>query len=284
MSTAASFGASAQAIRSHYDVGNEFYRLWLDATMTYSCGLWLSPSDDLEQSQVNKMDWHLSNAGVRAGTRLLDVGCGWGGMMFRAVNQYSVTQATGLTLSEAQAQAINQAAVPNVQVRCASWAAHQPAQPYDAIVSVGAFEHFARLDQEPQSKLEGYRGFFQFCRDALVPGGRLALQTILYETADRRDFSRFFATQIFPESDLPHLDEIVRAARGLFEIETLRNDRRHYERTLREWRARLRNSRAAAVRQVGEDVVARYDQYFNLLIIGFHQATMNLGRMILRRL
>lgn len=284
MNTAAAFGASAQAIRSHYDVGDEFYRLWLDPTLTYSSGLWLAPSQGLEQAQINKIDWHLSHAGVHAGGRLLDVGCGWGGMMFHAVKQYSVRQAIGLTLSQAQARSIASAAVPQVEVLCESWETHRPSQPYDAIVSVGAFEHFARLDQDPEHKVAGYRAFFQFCHDALLKGGRLSLQTIMYETTDRSDFSRFFATEVFPESDLPRLDEIVRASRGIFEILALRNDRDDYESTLREWLRRLRSKRAEAVRQVGEAVVARYEHYFNLLIIGFHQASMNLGRIVLRRL
>lgn len=284
MSSPATIGASAAAVRFHYDVGNEFYALWLDRTRTYSCGMWLSDEDDLEQAQINKMDWHLRNVGLRQGAKLLDIGCGWGATMVRAVHCYQAAEATGLTLSVNQEEWIKETAPSSVHVKCESWEAHRSPYPYDAVVSIGAFEHFARLDQDCSSKLKGYRAFFEFCHNALGKDGRLALQTIMYETADRADFSPFFAQQVFPESDLPHLEEIVRASRGLFEIETLRNDRAHYVSTLRHWLTRLRKQRAEAVSLVGEAVVARYEQYFNLLIIGFHRATMNLGRMVLRRL
>jgi cyclopropane-fatty-acyl-phospholipid synthase len=276
-------GASAEAIQWHYDVGDEFYSLWLDPGRTYSCALWHRDDEDLSSAQRNKLDWHLEHAAARGAARLLDVGCGWGSLLRRAVEHHEVRHAVGLSLSAAQTAAIEDARMPNVEVRLESWAEHAATAPYDAIVSIGAFEHFARLDQDEAAKLDGYRRFFKFCRDVLRPGGRLSLQTITYENADRSKFSRFFAERIFPESDLPHLAEIAQAIRGSFEIEVLRNDRRHYERTLRHWLANLRGSRQAAIEAVGDATVEAYERYLALMIVGFHTGAMNLTRVAMRR-
>jgi cyclopropane-fatty-acyl-phospholipid synthase len=276
-------GASAAAIQRHYDVGNDFYALWLDESLTYSCALWAG-EDDLAAAQRRKIDWHLERSGARGARRLLDIGCGWGALLRRATQDYRVADAVGLTLSAAQHAAITAAQPPRIAVRLESWTEHRPAAPYDAIVSIGAFEHFARLDQSPAEKLGGYRAFFAFCHEALAPGGGLSLQTITYENADRRDFSRFFAEQIFPESDLPHLAEIVAAAQGLFEIERLRQDRAHYARTARAWLSRLKARSDAATALVGTETVERYKKYLGLLVLGFHAGTMNLARIGMRRL
>jgi cyclopropane-fatty-acyl-phospholipid synthase len=110
------------------------------------------------------------------------------------------------------------------------------------------------------------------------------LQSITYENADREDFSKFFAERIFPESDLPHHAEIFQTSKGLFEVETLRNDREHYARTARCWLSNLRKSRTAAVEKVGEAEVAMFEKYLSLLVVGFHTGRMNLTRLALRRI
>jgi cyclopropane-fatty-acyl-phospholipid synthase len=277
------WGASPTAIQSHYDVGNDFYAQWLDETRTYSCGLWHG-DEDLHTAQLQKLDWHLNGARARNATRLLDIGCGWGSLLKRAVAEHGVHNAVGLSLSEAQSAWIREMNLPNTQVHVQSWADYVPDAPFDAIISIGAFEHFARIEQSLAEKQQGYRAFFEACHRMLVPGGRMSLQTITYENADREDFSRFFADRIFPESDLPHHAEIFQASKGLFEVEMLRNDREHYARTARCWLSNLRKSRATAVALVGEAEVATFEKYLSLLVVGFHTGRMNLARLILRRI
>jgi cyclopropane-fatty-acyl-phospholipid synthase len=276
-------GASVEAIRRHYDIGNDFYSLWLDPSLTYSAALW-EGKEDLFTAQMNKIDWHLDALQLRADGSLLDIGCGWGAVLHRAMQRYKLKRAVGLTLSEAQVEWIQRKQWPGVEVCAESWADHVVDNPYDAIVSIGAFEHFARLDQQVEQKLASYRHFFEFCHGALQPGGMLSLQSIIYENADRADFSPFFADKVFPESDLPHLFEIVRAADRLFEIEMIRNDRHHYAETVRRWLANLRRHRAEATALAGKGTVARYEKFLGMMVVAFSTGTMNLTRVRMRRL
>jgi cyclopropane-fatty-acyl-phospholipid synthase len=280
---AVTWGASPAAIQSHYDIGNDFYSLWLDETRTYSCALW-SGDEDLKTAQLQKLRWHLEGARARNVNRLLEIGCGWGSLLRLAATEFGVRDVVGLSLSEAQSTWIRSSGIPNTQVHVQSWAEYSPDEPFDAIVSIGAFEHFARIEQSQHEKLAGYRAFFEACHRMLAPGGRMSLQTITYENADREDFSTFFAERIFPESDLPHHAEIFQTSKGLFEVELLRNDREHYARTARCWLSSLRKNRVAAVQMVGEEEVAAFEKYLALLVVGFHTGSMNLARIILRRI
>src|SRR5262245_59125 len=147
-----SHGASAAAIQSHYDLSNDFYRLWLDQSMTYSCALWYG-DEDLSAAQMNKIDWHLDRAVIKKGDHLLDVGCGWGALLERAVKVRGAASAVGLTFSKAQADHVKSAGNPAIEARLESWAVHTPKHQYDGIVSVGAFEHFAGIDESEEAKL-----------------------------------------------------------------------------------------------------------------------------------
>lgn len=277
-------GASADAIAHHYDVGNAFYALWLDASMTYSSALWRRDDEDLETAQRNKLDWHLERAGIADAKRLLDVGCGWGALIRRALERNRACHCTGLTLSREQHDHIGAMDPARSEIRLESWADHRPLEPYDGIVSIGAFEHFARLDQSRDEKIAGYREFFRFCSRNLIEGGRLSLQTIVYENSARRHFSHFFEQTIFPESDLPHLAEIAEASQHLFEIVEVRNDRHHYAKTLRQWSRRLRQHRDEAIALVGEHKYRDYEKYLALMVVAFHTGSTNLSRLALRRL
>jgi cyclopropane-fatty-acyl-phospholipid synthase len=276
-------GASAEAIQHHYDVSNEFYRLWLDSTNTYSAALW-EDNDTLELAQIRKLDYHINQARANNAKRVLDVGCGWGSTLKRLVEVHGVQQAVGLTLSNSQAEWISSFNQPQIDARVESWSDHVPTAPYDAIISIGAFEHFAQLNLSQDEKIAGYRAFFQRCHEWLQPGGCISLQSISYENSRREDFSQFYANEIFPESDLPRLADIATASERIFEVVALRNDREHYARTLRAWQKGLKANRAAAVNLVGEEVVSRYEKYLKFSIIGFHVGTMGLLRVTLRRI
>jgi cyclopropane-fatty-acyl-phospholipid synthase len=278
--TAVTFGGSAEAIRHHYDVGNEFYALWLDDSLTYSAALWSGGSEtSLASAQRAKLDYHLDNVGLPEGGRLLDVGCGWGALLRRACERTGLSRAVGLTLSEEQARHVTALRDPRIAVRTENWADHEPDGRYHGIVSIGAFEHFAHPRQSAEERLRVYRGFFERCRQWLEPGGALSLQTIVYGDMDADDANSFIMTEIFPDAELPRPHEIFAATDRLFEIVTYRNDRLDYARTCEAWLANLRRRRAEALAVAGEETVARYERYLMLSAMGFRLGRIGLTRL-----
>lgn len=274
-------GASAAAIRSHYDISNDFYRLWLDPTMTYSCALW-EPSDDLEGAQRRKIAYFLDALGVGPGTRLLDIGCGWGAALSAASARGA--EAFGITLSGQQAA--HCATIAGIDVEYRAWQDLHPARTFDAILSVGAFEHFARRSDTPRDRLRGYVSFFERCYELLQPGGRLCLQTIARDQAsidDEGPVAAFFYDRVFPESALPSLREVIEALEPTFRVIALRVDGDHYARTCREWMLRLREHRADAVGVAGDDVYRHYERYLALSELMFRRSECTLYRFTLER-
>lgn len=275
-------GASPEAIQAHYDVSNDFYALWLDSTMAYSCALW-EAGDTLKQAQLRKLDFHLTQAQATNKSNLLDVGCGWGALLDRAVTHYNVKNVVGLTLSQAQADWVTHSKRDSVSVLLESWRDHRPTTPYDAIVSIGAFEHFAKAGLSKIAKAAAYRNFFRWCHDNSTEDCALSLQSIVYENYDEDDANPFVES-IFPESELPRVSEILSACEGLFEVVMLRNDRMHYAKTLQSWYANLRKNREAAIAMVGESVYKKYEKYLGVFVVGFHTGTVNLTRLKARKI
>jgi cyclopropane-fatty-acyl-phospholipid synthase len=251
--------------------------------MTYTAALF-EPGDDLETAQLRKIDHHIGQSEAQGKERLLDVGCGWGATMRRAVAHAGVRSAVGLTLSRAQADYVRATANDaRIEVRIESWEDYRPSSTFGAIISIGAFEHFATPDMNESAMVAAYRRFFAACHQWLDPNGCLSLQTIAYGTARRADINRFVLEHVFPESDLPTLEAIVKACDPHFEIVNLRNDRGHYADTLRAWSARLDAVRDQALEMVGPETLERYRRYLGLFTIGFHTGAMTLLRLKLRR-
>jgi cyclopropane-fatty-acyl-phospholipid synthase len=271
----------------HYDVGVDFYRLWLDPSLTYSCALWEDGDDDLESAQQHKIDLLVNLAHAQGVRRVLDIGCGWGSVLRRLVAVHDVYSAIGLTPSSDQVKWIAAFDEPRVEVRNETWEAHRCVEPYDAILSIGSFEHFAPPGVVRSYRPSYYRAFFERCHEMLVSGGALALQTIAVGDArlDREALMDmvFISREVFPGSSLPRLREIVDACHGLFELESVRNDRNHYARTCSAWLENLRWSREAAVASVGEGVVARYERFLRASSRMFERGHANLLRMGLAR-
>lgn len=274
-------GASAEAIRSHYDLSDDFFRLWLDPRMIYSCALF-EGTQDLAAAQTLKLDHHIALADAAGKERVLDIGCGWGAMLEHLVQHAGVGSATGLTLSSSQANFVRGKARAGITVREESWRDHKPEKPYDAIVSIGAFEHFVHPGLRGAEKLAAYREFFRWCADALVSKGRLSLQTICYVAPPddvERERSAFIGDKIFPESELPLIWEPAAAAEGIFELERLRNDREDYFQTLRHWERNLVARREEAIALVGETAFEDFRRYLRFTATVFKLGYVGLLRM-----
>lgn len=278
-------GASQAAIEAHYDLGNEFFKLWLDPAMVYTSALYPAQEEvPVEEAQQRKLDHLLELAEAQGAARILDIGCGWGGLMRRAVDHADVAQAVGLTLSPSQRDYVTAMGHPRIDVRLENYLDHQPAAPYDAIFSVESIEAFARLGLTPEEKLSVYRDLFTRCHAWLKPSGTVVLQAITYGNAGPEDFDTFIAEEIFPESDLPRLAELAEAWERRFEVVSIRNERKSYVKTLKAWLARLKANREAAVARVGEEAVVRFERYLRLSSFMFNHGTCDLLQIALRRI
>jgi cyclopropane-fatty-acyl-phospholipid synthase len=273
-------GDAAAAVRYHYDLGNAFFSLWLDRSLTYSCALPAGAHDTLESAQERKLQFHLDAIRADRARSVLDVGCGWGALLQRLAEHHRVDRAVGLTLSEEQAAFVRARAHPGVEVRTESWTEYEPDAPFDGIISVGAFEHFARPDQSADERLAVYRHFFARCHRWLADGGVLSLQTITYSNMSREDASEFIQQSIFPDAELPTFAQIAAAAEGHFEVQSVSNGRMDYAWTCEQWAQRLRMRREEAIDLVGREVVARFERYLKLSALGFRMGKICLLRLV----
>ncbi len=274
-------GASRDAIRAHYDLSEDFFRLWLGPELVYSAALF-EGDEDLATAQMRKLDHHIDAAHARGARRVLDIGCGWGALLRRLVQTAGVGDAIGLTLSASQAEWIRRTPVPGITVREESWREHRPDTPYDAIISIGAFEHFAHIDQNREERVRSYRAFFTHCRDLLRPRGMMSLQTTVYETMDRLD--PFITSRIWPESQLPRLLEMIEASDHIFEVVKIDNHASHYERALIEWADRLAANREAAIAASSTQVFEDYLRYLKMSAKAYRVRGFSLQRLALRAL
>lgn len=276
------YGGSKEGILHHYDIGNDYWGLMLGPAFAYSAALFTGPDDSLEAAQERKFRWHMASAHVERAESVLEVGCGWGTLLRMISEQPQVNNVVGLTLSDAQTDYLNALGLKNTEVRTENWAVHEPKEKYDSIISIGAFEHFAKDGDTREQNQAVYRDFFERCHRWLNPNGGLSLQTIAFGNMRREDASAFMTTEIYPETDLPYLGEIIEAVDGLFEVVAIRNDRFHYARSYDEWLKNLRARRGEAVAMVGEEEVRRFEHFFKLGSVGFRMGKIWLLRFSLR--
>jgi cyclopropane-fatty-acyl-phospholipid synthase len=173
-------------------------------------------------------------------------------------------------------------------VRVQNWIDHEPDVLYDAIISIGAFEHFADFGMMRAGRVAAYREFFERCHAWLPPGGRLVLQTNVKGNNVRMDRTTvrdllFIADKIFPESELPWLSEITEASERRFDVVSARNDAEDYARTCHAWLDNLVANRTPATELVGAQRVADYERYLAASVAGFTNRHLGLMRIVFER-
>ncbi|MBO0910635.1 MAG: class I SAM-dependent methyltransferase [Acidobacteria bacterium] len=238
-----------RAVSFHYDLSNEFYSLWLDPAMVYSCAYFHSPDEDIETAQARKLDYICRKLRLGPGERLLDLGCGWGGLVLHAARHYGV-QAVGITLSQTQLELarerIHQAGLQaRCEVRLLDYRdAHQLGQ-FDKLASVGMVEHVG------ESALPEY---FRCAFELLKPGGVFLNHGIGRPGNRGKPTAKSFTdVYVFPDGELvPVPVMLARAETAGFEVRDLENLREHYFFTLVQWLRRLEANELEAKKLVGE--------------------------------
>jgi cyclopropane-fatty-acyl-phospholipid synthase len=254
-------------VQAHYDLSDDFFRLFLDPTQTYSCAYFERDDMTLEEAQYAKIDLSLGKLGLQPGMTLLDIGCGWGATLRRAIERYDV-DAVGLTLSRNQQAHVQELfdgldTTRSREVLLEGW--EQFSGSVDRIVSIGAFEHFGA---------NRYDDFFKMAYAALPAGGSMLLHTIVKPsdadfaerglplTMTKLKFFKFIMDEIFPGGMLPFVSVVEeQAAKAGFEVQRVQSLRLHYARTLSIWADALEARRDEAIAIQSEEVYDRYMRY-----------------------
>jgi cyclopropane-fatty-acyl-phospholipid synthase len=266
------------AVRHHYDVSNDFYRLVLGPSMVYSCAYFEQPGDSLERAQERKLDLICRKLMLGPGQRLLDVGCGWGSLALHAAQHYGA-EVLGITLSEPQAQFARERAAElglghQVRFEVADYR-ELSGERFDKIASVGMFEHVG------QAQLTDY---FERLRRLLEPGGLLLNHGIGRLLPHPPETDEFIARYIFPDGELlPLADVIAAVQQAELEPRDVESLREHYALTLRAWTANLRAHRAEATAIVGDERVRTWELYMLASALGFEDAEITIYQVLVTR-
>jgi cyclopropane-fatty-acyl-phospholipid synthase len=268
----------ARAVRHHYDVSNDFFSLFLDESMTYSCAVFSRGAGTLEEAQRQKLELVCSKLALREGERVLDVGCGWGAFVLHAARNYGV-HAVGITPSPAQAShahaRVREAGLEDrVEIRLADYR-DLAAEPFDAIASIGMVEHVGsnRID-EYASRLARL----------LAPGGRLLNQGIARLRHTDAEAGPFSERYVFPDAAPLHLSRVLAALeRASFVTEHVEGFQRDYAETLSHWAERLDNSRSQAESIVGGERLRVFRLYLRAARQGFRSGFLSVYQVLCRR-
>ena len=262
-------------VTSHYDIGNDFYKLWLDETMSYSCGYFKNPDDTLYQAQVNKVDYILQKLNLKEGMTLLDVGCGWGYLLMEAAKKYKI-KGVGITLSQEQYTEFNrrirqEGLQDSLKVQIMDYRdLPQSGYIFDRVVSVGMAEHVGRPN---------YQLFISCVSQVLKEGGVFLLHFIsaLKEHAGDPWIKKY----IFPGGTVPSLREMISCmAEDDFHIMDVENLRLHYNKTLLCWAENFHRHLAQERTMFDERFLRMWDLYLNACAATFHNGIIDLHQIL----
>ncbi|WP_432182312.1 SAM-dependent methyltransferase [Streptomyces sp. NBC_00063] len=282
-------GTSSKAILHQYDVLGDFYRLTLGPELVFSYGMW-EEGDTLDSAQIRKLDYHAEAAQAVGADRVLDIGCGYGSLLHRLVENHHVKHAVGITMSPGQAAWARDQHWPGCEVRAENWFDHEPDRPYDAIIAIEVIEHCAGNTMWRAKRVARYREFFQHCHSWLRPAGHLSVQVNAWNergwlaslllppqqldphrsgrARERLGLKEILggiknvreglhaSRKVYPECFLPTWDELNEASRGLFRIVETRTDPDDGVATVRSWLEKAEANHERGAELIGESAVS----------------------------
>ena len=265
-------------VRSHYDIGNDFYKLWLDETMSYSCGYFLNDNDTLYQAQVNKVDYILKKLYLKEGMTLLDIGCGWGFLLIEAAKKYKI-HGTGITLSveqynEFRRRIVDEGLEDYLEVKLMDYRDLKNSDlKFDRVVSVGMLEHVGR---------DNYQLFIDCVNTVLKPHGLFLLHFI--SGLKEHPGDPWIKKYIFPGGVIPSLREIMNClAEDNFHTLDVENLRNHYNRTLLCWEKNYKEHIDEVREMFDEEFVRMWDLYLSACAAIFHNGIIDIRQILVSK-
>jgi len=267
---------SKDNIEFHYDIGNDFYKLWLDETMTYSCGYFKHDTDSLNQAQKNKIEHTLKKLNLKQGQTLLDIGCGWGELIISAAKQYKV-KALGVTLSSEQLEKVNariklEGLEDLVEVKLLDYRELKDIT-FDRIVSIGMLEHVGK---------ENLMEYFQIVNNLLNDKGVSLVHSIT--GVNRGGTNTWIDKYIFPGGYVPAIKEIITDIAELdFELIDVESLRRHYGRTLEAWIQNFEKNISQIEKIKDETFIRMWRLYLNACAASFNCGNINIHQIVIAK-
>lgn len=286
-------GSTQKDVEVSYGVGNDFFKLWLDKQMNYTCAVFedeVNFSDDFEEAQNNKLKFLSKLAHIDSHTEsVLDIGCGWGANVEYQVKVNKIPDMHGFTLSSSQYEYCVQRNIPNATLQCQDYKLYEAPKKFDAVINICMVEHIVTPEDARAGKaIDLYRDFFKRVHSWTKPETYLAMQAITRNAVPRKkedlDNLRHSTYTIFPNAVTPRVEDLIVASFPYYEVKEVYSRRLHYRKTCEHWLTRLQKNEKVVLEKWGQGVYDDYVRYLSCCIKAFENHWQSLHQFSFKRI